>query len=59
MDHFVTYILRLSLLCFLLCSLQPYDYLLGKADLLWFSCVWCFIVFVLLSHKVSRVRCGI
>ena len=29
----------------------------GKGLTFWASCVWCFLVFLSLSHMVSRVRC--
>ena len=38
-DHFVIYVSFLSLLCCLVCSLQPCDQLLGRADLLALLCV--------------------
>ena len=42
---------------FCVCSLLPCGHLLGKG---WprGSCLWCFIVFLSLSHVVSWVRCG-
>ena len=30
----------------------------GKGLTSWLSCLWCFIVFLLLSHVLSWVRCG-
>ena len=30
----------------------------GKGLTSWLSCVLCFLVFLSLSHMVSRVRCG-
>ena len=30
----------------------------GKGLTSWLPCVWCFIVYLLLSHVVSWVRCG-
>ena len=33
-DLFVIYVSSLSLLCYLVYSLQPFDHLLGKGDLL-------------------------
>ena len=48
-DHFVIYVSFLSLLCCLVCSLQPCDQLLGRAGLLALLCVmrYCVLHFLL------------
>ena len=39
--------------------LQCQGFLLQEKGLcLWLSCMWCFLVFLSLSHTVSWVRCG-
>ena len=46
--------IHISCLLFcLVCSLQHCDHLLSL-----FSCVWCFLLFLSLSHVMSWVRCG-
>ena len=54
---FAIYVSCLSLLCCLVCCLQPYDHLLGKG---WSLCslVCCVSCVLSLSHIVSWVRCG-
>ena len=51
----VYYVLWVS--CFRVCSLLPCDHLLGTGWPL-YSCWWCLIVILSLSHMVSWARCG-
>ena len=61
-DHFFSY-LCFVLACFLVCLFSCLFVVAlwspaGKGLTSWISCVWCFIVILLLSHVVSWVRCG-
>ena len=49
---FVSHVTCLSLLCCLVCSLQPCGHLLGRTDLLSLLCA-VFSLFLSLSHIVS------
>ena len=56
-DHF-------CYLCFVLVYILSYLFLAasrspaGKGLISWFYCMWCFLVFLPLSHMMPLVRCG-
>ena len=54
---FVICVSCLSLSYCLVCSLQP-CLTCWEGLTSWFSCVWCLLIFLSLSHMVSYVRCG-
>ena len=50
--NFVICVSYLSLLCCVVCSLQPCDYLMGRAEYLALLCVGCSCVCVILPYGV-------